>query len=214
MSTLSPLGSSGNMEIGEMEISALQEIGNIGASHATTALSDMLDSIVLPAPTRPPVITLARISEIIATRGKVVTIYEEVLGSVEAGVLFVMPYFFSNVVVDNVLGMPLERPNAEAITQLMEIDQSAMLEIGSILNGHYITSLSNFISVSMIGTPPKIGFGEFANVQLPSKIAYSLVIHNEVRMDGVDAVLGDFFFLPDKNTLRYMLEALGLMPSF
>ena len=79
------------MQIEEMEISALQEIGNIGASHATTALSDMLDSIVLPTPTRPPVITMAQIPDIISQRGKVVTIYEEVLGTVEAGNLMSCP---------------------------------------------------------------------------------------------------------------------------
>ncbi|WP_371805271.1 chemotaxis protein CheC [Candidatus Lokiarchaeum ossiferum] len=198
------------MQIGEMEISALQEIGNIGASHATTALSDMLDSIVLPTPTRPPVITMAQIPEIIAQRGKVVTIYEEVLGTVEAGILMVIPYFFTNVVVDNVLGMPIEREDPNTISKLGEMDESAMTEIGSILNGHYITSISDFISVSMVCTPPKIGFGTFQNVNLRSKIQYALVIHNELKMEGVDAILGDFFFLPDKAAIDYMMKALGL----
>ncbi|UYP44685.1 hypothetical protein NEF87_000970 [Candidatus Lokiarchaeum ossiferum] len=198
------------MQIGEMEISALQEIGNIGASHATTALSDMLDSIVLPTPTRPPVITMAQIPEIIAQRGKVVTIYEEVLGTVEAGILMVIPYFFTNVVVDNVLGMPIEREDPNTISKLGEMDESAMTEIGSILNGHYVTSISDFISVSMVCTPPKIGFGTFQNVNLRSKIQYALVIHNELKMEGVDAILGDFFFLPDKAAIDYMMKALGL----
>jgi len=198
------------MEIGEMEISALQEIGNIGASHATTALSDMLDSIIMPAPTRPPVIILSQISKIIAQRGKVVTIYEEVLGSVEAGILLVLPYFFTNVIVDNVLGMPVERADPETIIKLSELDESALTEIGGILNGHYITSLSEFISVGMVATPPQIGFGVFDKVMLPSKIDYALVIHNELKMDGVDAILGDFFFLPDKEAIKYMFQALGL----
>ena len=193
-----------------MEISALQEIGNIGSSHATTALSDMLDSIVLPTPTRPPVITMAQIPEIISKRGKVVTIYEEVLGTVEAGILLVVPYFFANVVVDNVLGMPIEREDPNTISKLGEMDESAMQEIGSILNGHYITSISDFISVSMVCTPPRLGFGTFQNVNLQSKIQYALVIHNELKMDGVDTILGDLFFMPDKDAITYMMKALGL----
>ncbi|MHA2000612.1 MAG: chemotaxis protein CheC [Promethearchaeota archaeon] len=194
-----------------MEISALQEIGNIGASHATTALSDMLDSIVLPAPTRPPVIPMAEISNIIQQRGLVVTIYQEILGSVEAGILLVIPYFFTNVIVDNVLGMPVERPAPENLNVLTEIDQSAMQEIGSILNGHFVSSISEFISVGMIATPPQVGFGHFKNISLPSKIEYALVIHNELKMDGVDSILGDFFFLPDKDAINYMFKALGLI---
>ena len=90
------------------------------------------------------------------------------------------------------------------------MDESAMTEIGSILNGHYITSISDFISVSMVCTPPKIGFGTFQNVNLRSKIQYALVIHNELKMEGVDAILGDFFFLPDKPAIDYMMKALGL----
>ncbi len=199
------------MQIGEMEISALQEIGNIGSSHGTTALSDMLDSIVMPCPTRPPVITLQQISKIIQERGKVVTIYQEVLGSVEAGILLVIPYFFANVIVDNCLGMPIERPEPDTLKKLIETDESAMMEIGSILNGNYVSSLSKFISVSMVATPPKLGFGTFTNVSLSSAIEYALVIHNEIKMDGIETILGDFFFLPDKDAIHYMFQALGLI---
>ena len=101
-----------------MEISALQEIGNIGSSHALTALSDMLDSIMVPTPTRPPVITMAQVSDVLAKRGKVVTIYQEVVGSVDGGILLEFPYYFTNVIVDNVLGMPIERPDPETLLKL------------------------------------------------------------------------------------------------
>ena len=78
------------------------------------------------------------------------------------------------------------------------------------MNGHYVTSLSNFISVSMVTTSPQLALTNFTHKHLPSKIQSALVIHNEIKMDGIDDILGDIFFLPSKDAISYMFDALGL----
>lgn len=197
-----------------MELSAIQEIGNIGCSSSANNLSKLIDSTIMINPPEFPVISLEDIPKIVnrnygGGNNKLIFIFSEILGNSEANLLFVFPYFFTNIIVDTIMGMEIDRAESENTYELNEIDKSAIEEIGNILAGNYISSICDFMGISLMASPPVVFFGNINQISLPEHIRFALVIANQFKIEKVEEPIGDVFLLPDENTIKYMLKSLG-----
>lgn len=193
-----------------MVLDVLKEIGNIGAGNAATALAKMIDKKV---DMKVPKVSILEFKEVPELLGGEETefcgIFFKIEGDINGSIMFLLEMESAFNLID--LLMPREE-------RLMdEFTFSALQEIGNILSGSYISSLSGLTNLNMhISVPslcidmagailsvPAIQFG-----QIGDKI---LIIENQfIEPEGNESVKGYFFLIPDVESYEILFKSLGV----
>ncbi|GAU79851.1 chemotaxis protein CheC [Fusibacter sp. 3D3] len=191
-------------------LDVLREIGNIGAGNAATSLAKMIDKKVDMKVPVVKVLEFDEVPEILGGPENIVCgIFFKIEGDITGSIMFVLDQSSAINLVD--LLMP--RDNAE----FDEFTISALKEIGNILSGAYVSSLSGLtnlkikisvpaLAIDMAGailSVPAIEFGQMGdNV---------LIIQNEfIETDAAKKVDGYFFLIPDMESYEVLLGSLGV----
>jgi chemotaxis protein CheC len=197
--------------INSFHLDVLKEIGNIGAGNAATALAKLLDKKIDMKVPQIRVMKFSEVSDVLGGAGtEVVGILLGVTGDINGNILFVLDLISARRLVNILMGNPV---NQEITFDSMEC--SALQEIGNILAGSYLSSLSNLtnlkilsdipgLAIDMVGailSVPAIEFGKSSDT--------ALYIENEF-LYGSDSVIGDFFLVPDEASYIRLLKALGV----
>ncbi len=193
-----------------MVLDVLKEIGNIGAGNAATALAKMINKKVDMNVPKVNVLDFAEVPELLGgAENQVCGIFFKIEGDINGSIMFVLNLEDALALVN--LLMPREE------TTMDEFTFSALKEIGNILSGSYISSLSGLtnlnvkisipsIAVDMAGavlSVPAIEFG-----QVSDKI---LIIENEfIEFQENDSVRGFFFLVPDLDSYDTLFGSLGI----
>lgn len=188
----------------------LSEIGNIGAGNATTALATLLNTKV---DMRVPKVALMEFSEIGQEMGGEETImagiYQVIEGDIKGSIMFLLEENTAKLLVSKLMGM--EEPTKGEFT---EMEVSALKEIGNIITGSYLSSLSTLtnlfinasvpaISVDMceaILSVPAIEFGELGDKMLLIKTEFT----DDVKLEGY------FVLVPDLDSYDKILSSIGM----
>ncbi|HEX2952786.1 MAG TPA: chemotaxis protein CheC [Bacillota bacterium] len=198
-------------ELNELQLDALREVGNIGAGHAATVLSQMLNQRVEMTVPRISILPLGEVCENIGgSELPMVGVFMRVFGDAPSNLLYLYPREGALTLADMIIGRP-KRPSIV----LGEIEGSALKEIANILTGAYIYALSAFTNLNMITSVPGLAF-DMAGAILNSVLStfgnesdYALVIETQLQVEDVNAS-GHFFLVPDPDSLSRLLEALGV----
>ena len=130
----------------------LREIGNIGAGNATTALATMIGTKV---DMRVPKVGLMEFKEIGAEMGGEETImagiYQQIRGDISGSIMFLLEEKSARVLVSKLMGV--ESNSSEPFNE-MEI--SALQEIGNIITGSYLSSLSTLTNMTIDASVPSL----------------------------------------------------------
>ncbi|MBQ4417862.1 MAG: chemotaxis protein CheC [Lachnospiraceae bacterium] len=195
-----------NAQYGDM----LRELGNIGAGNATSALSQMLD---LKLDMSVPEVRLLEFKDVGSAMGGadqvMVGIYLMVEGDIGGSMMFLLDAPSARHLV-NIL---MSTPDAKEET-FSEIELSALKEVGNIITGAYLNSLSMmtnlaivpsvpYITVDMLGaiiSVPAIAFGTEAD----EIMLINTQFFADVKLDGY------FMMLPDMESYAKILKALGM----
>lgn len=188
----------------------LKEIGNIGAGNATTALAQMLGSKV---DMKVPVVDLINFSEIGDVMGGeeqlMAGIYLIVEGDISGSIMFLLEEKSARVLVSKLMG--IEISDEETFTDL---ELSALKEIGNIITGSYLSSLSMLTNLKIISSPPDLCIDMAGAIMSVPAIEFGtlgdkmLFIHTEftddVKLDGY------FILVPDLESYDKILTSLGM----
>lgn len=187
----------------------LREIGNIGAGNATTALAQMLQCKVDMAV---PQINLLEFKDIGAAMGGeeliMAGIYLGVEGDITGSIMFLVEKDSARHLVSKLMGMELEGE------EFSEMELSALKEVGNIITGAYLNSLSSLtnlkiypsipdLTVDMAGailSVPAIEFGALGDKILLIQTKF----FDDVAIDGY------FVLIPDLPSYSKILSALGM----
>ncbi|MBO4901663.1 MAG: chemotaxis protein CheC [Lachnospiraceae bacterium] len=187
----------------------LKEIGNIGAGNATTALAQLLNQKV---DMKVPKVALLEFSEVGEAMGGeeqlMAGIYQLVEGDITGSIMFLLEEKSARTLVSSLMGTP---PSEGPFT---EMELSALQEIGNIITGSYLSSLSMLtnlkiissvpaISIDMAGaimSVPAIEFGELGDKLLLIQTAFS----DDVQLDGY------FILVPDLESYDKILTSIGM----
>ena len=190
-----------NSEGKEIEFDVLTEIGNIGAGNATTALSQLINARI---DMRVPKVDLLGFSEL-----------AEIVGGAEtlvAGILLsLLESSAAHLLVDQLMGCV----SGENKGDFSEMEQSALMEIGNIIAGAYLSSISEltnmkitssvpYLAVDMAGailSVPAIEFGKLGDK--------ALLIESKFKDLDVD-ISGYFILIPTLESYGRILTSLGL----
>lgn len=95
------------------------------------------------------------------------------------------------------------------------MDESALMEIGNILAGAYLNSLSFFTKLTLLPSIPALAMdmaGAILSVilsQIGTMGDHALVIETEFTTE-FEGVKGHFFLIPDPGSLSIILSAIGV----
>lgn len=132
----------------DLQYDALKEVGNIGIGNATTSLSQMVNKKVDISFPDLKLIPLIKVPILVKNAAPVVGIIQQLTGDSKGFLVLLLSKDSAKFLVKLVLGQ------AEDGTTFNEMEQSALKELGNIMNGTYISSLSNFLGIALGLLPP------------------------------------------------------------
>lgn len=204
-------------KITSIHLDVLKEIGNIGAAHGATALSDLLQKKI---DMRVPNVKMVSFNDMMELAGGsenvVVGIFLRIEGDAEGSMFFILPIEQANRFIRRLIHDESFDFYAPSVP---ELGLSAMQEMGNILSGSYLSALSDFtglkiyptvpgLSVDMFGAIISIGLIELSQVS-DTVIVIDTAIFEEDNQDD-EAVRGNFFLLPNPESFEAIFKALGV----
>lgn len=196
-------------KVSETYLDVLKEIGNIGAGNAMTALSQMLNCKV---DMKVPQVKLLDFNEVGALMGGeeqvMVGVFLGVEGDITGSMMFLVEQSSAKHLLHKILGDMVQQDG------FSEIEFSAMKEIGNIITGAYLNSLSMLTNLTIIPTPPSLTLDMAGAILSVPAIEFGTLgdkilliqsqFYDEVEIDGY------FILVPDIESYPKILSSLGL----
>lgn len=207
-------------KINSLHLDVLKEIGNIGAAHAATSLSNLLNQKI---DMNVPDVRIVSFDEMMELAGGADSVgagvFLRIEGDVTGSMFFILSLHTATHFVQELLGdhefsflTPPPYP---------EIYLSSLQEIGNILSGSYLSSLSDFtrlnlfpsvpsLSIDMVGAIISHGLLEVSKVS-----DYAIVIDTVLQKEGnsSEALQGNFFLLPNPDSFDVIFNSLGVVTN-
>lgn len=196
-----------------VQLDALREVANIGAGHAATALSQMTgQTIMISVPT----INISPLEEVPMHVGDpvepVAAVLMQMVGDLSGRTLLVFPRPTAVRLASLMMGRPAG--TSSALTPLQE---SAIKEAGNILSAAYLNALSEFMSITVLPSPPALAIDmaqavlSTAYLQFGADKDLVFCVETEFVMhDAGERLRGFFLLLPELESLRAILRAVRL----
>ena len=200
-------------DLGPRQLDALREVANIGAGHAATALSQMVNTRIMVDIPGIKIVKLEDVGELIGPPDEIVSaVMMQLLGDVTGRTVQIFPWRTA-VQLTSVL---LNRQGSERPEDFGEVEQSALREISNILVGAYINALSEFMGLMLIMSPPSIAIDTAQAVLTTSYLNlgehhdYVFAVNTRLGMDTNTDLGAHFLLLPDDASLKVILRALRI----
>ncbi len=199
------------MRLSEVQRDALQELGNIGAAHAATTLSQMLNSQVDMGVPKVTAVDIARLSDYIGEDPSAMVAFE-LQGEIPHGgyVVFYLSRDSAIRITNTMLGM------TEMDRQLNEMDESALREVGNIMVSAYLDATAELLGFVMLPSPPSLVV-DMAHAAMQSLIAQMAEDVDEVLLFRTDLLCAehkidsDIILMPENSSLQKILVLLEQM---
>lgn len=202
----------GEINLDEMSneyFDVLKELGNIGAGNATTALAQMMQCKVDMAVPKVQLLEFKDLGEAMVGEETVMAgIYLGIAGDIKGSIMFLLEKKAAKHLVGKLMGVQSEGED------FSEMEFSALKEVGNIITGSYLNSLSSItnlmiypsvpeLTVDMAGailSVPAIEFAALGDRMLMIQTQF----FDEMVLDGY------FILIPDLDSYGRMLSALGI----
>jgi chemotaxis protein CheC len=202
---------SNNLELNEIHIDVLKEIGNIGAGNAVTSLSQMLSKRI---DMNVPEVSLLEYDDVIESIGGAENVVVGILvsfdGDINGVILFLLKKEFVHLIINSLLGTELH--NFEEIS---EMEMSALSEIGNIMVSSYVNSISSLTNMKIDITVPSLNI-DMSGALLDavtaefSEAADKVIFIKEKYFCQDETVYSHMLLLPSMSSLEILLKRFGL----
>lgn len=192
-------------------LDVLKEIGNIGAGNAATALAKMISKKVDMKVPLVNVLEFAEVPELLGGPEKeVVGIFFKLEGEIEGSIMFVLGTDSAQKLIELLMpGITTEGFN--------DFCFSALQEIGNILAGSYVSSLSSLSNLDIKISIPSLALDMAGAILSVPAIHFGLIgdkiliIENEfVEEMEENNVNGFFILIPEVDSYDTLLSSLGV----
>jgi len=199
------------MKLSEVQADAIQELGNIGAAHAATTLSQMLGSTIEMSVPAIRVVDLAQLGNYMGEESAAIVAFE-LQGDIPHGgyILFYITRGSAIRLTNTMLGISeMDRP-------MTEMDESALLEVGNIMVSAFLDATAELLGIVMLPSPPALTI-DMAHAAMQSLIAQMQEETNEVLLFSTELVCeehridSDIIMMPETSTLRRIIGLLENM---
>ncbi len=198
-------------ELNPMEFDVLREIGNIGAGNATTALSQMVNNKI---DMRVPSVELLGFKELAESIGGAENLIVGILFTLEDDIdgmmLFMVEQDSAHHIVNLIMGRDLN-----SFDEFSDMDLSALNEIGNIIAGAYLRSISMLTNLTITSSVPYMAIDMAGAILSVPAIEFgkvgdkALVIKTQIYEDDT-AINGYFALIPTLPSYSKIMASLGL----
>lgn len=197
-------------EIDSIHYDILKELGNIGAGNATTALSQMLN---MKLDMKVPKVDLVGFEllapSICDEEALVVGIYLMLEGDVRGSMMFMLEKGAARCLVNQLMGKPVDDTS-----EFDEMDLSALQEIGNIITGAYLSSLSTLTNLTITASIPYMSIDMAAAILSVPAIEFGKIGDKALLIEtqfGDEVMINGYFILiPELESYEVILSSLGL----
>lgn len=192
-------------------LDVLKEIGNIGAGNATTALAQMLQRKVDMKVPQADLLEFRDLGEAIGGEETIMAgVYMVVEGDIRGSMMFLLEKESSRHLVSQMLG-GMGDPNAE---EFGEMEISVLKEIGNIMTGAYLNSLSDLTQLKIFPSVPEIAIDMAGAILSVPAIEFGVlgdkILMIQTRFTDDMAIDGYFILVPDVDSYHKIMESLGM----
>jgi chemotaxis protein CheC len=196
------------MKLSTIQSDAIQELGNIGAAHAATTLSQMLGSTIEMSVPAVTVVDLSHLADYMGEESAAMVAFE-LQGDIAHGgyILFYITRESAIRMTNTMLGL------TETNRPLSEMDKSALLEVGNIMVSAFLDATAELLGFVMLPSPPALTI-DMAHAAMQSLIAQMQEETNEVLLFSTELtceeykVDSDIIMMPERSTLNKIIELL------
>jgi chemotaxis protein CheC len=198
-----------SLTLSEIQRDALKEVGNIGAGHAATALSQLLNTTVKLSEPTIDVLKFRDLSSRVGSGDRTVAALHMYVRGEAPGQMVVLfdrdqALEFVNVFIKRIIG---------DIQIFDSIVDSTLKELGNIIAGSYLTALISLTGINLLPSVPTLSYG---TVQAAFRTLMSILPDQDVFLiesqflDKDKAVSGQFILIPETGSLEPLLSVFGV----
>lgn len=201
--------------LSQLQLDALSEIGNIGAGNAATSLSQLLNKKIDMKMPQVEIVKFDHMMELIGGPDEIiVALLFQVSDDLPCHVYFILTVEEAEALVQSITG--LEEFSLLQDMGTNEFAVSALKEIGNIVIGSYLSALSDFTKLNLQPSIPHLAVDMAAAILTVGLLEISQVsdhvitINTSIKSNSVENIEGQFFLLPEPESLHMLFEALGI----
>lgn len=188
----------------------LKEIGNIGAGNATTALAQMLNCKVDMAVPQVKLVEFKELGDMMGGAEQIMAgIYLAVEGDITGSIMFLLKKDSAKHLVNKLMGVTGDHPG-----DFDEMELSALKEVGNIITGSYLNSLSMMTNLKIYPSVPELAVDMCEAILSVPAIEFGAIgdkilliqtqFFDETVLDGY------FILIPNMASYSKILKALGI----
>jgi len=196
-------------------LDVFKEIGNIGAGHAASALAGILDRRISMSVPEASVLPFTEIVNVLdGPETLVAGVLIDVSGSLNGYILLLLSMEDAMAMVAQALHDEV-RDTTDPSFELTELEKDTLLEIANILVGSFLSAISSFSGLGATPTVPQLAIDMLGAILSIAMIEYGKIGDSVLFLktqfnDLAGDVNGHFFLIPDYNSYKILLNALGL----
>ncbi len=191
---------------------ALKEIGNIGTGNAATSLSTMMGKKVDITVPNVSVVEISKIPFMFQDPEKVtVGIQMSFFEDLNGQLLLIFDAEPAKQILKLLIGQ-----GSDDLTQMDEMQKSVFSELGNIVCGSYLVSLSQFTNLNLNSEVPQVTFDMVSAIVAESCLTYaeeedkSIVIETEFDIESQVNVEAYLFQIMEPNSIPKLLKSIGM----
>lgn len=188
----------------------LKELGNIGAGNAMTALSQLLNCKV---DMKVPQVKLLEFADVPGTMGGeeqiMAGVFLGVDGEISGSMMFLVEEGAAKHLIERMMGMSL--PDAK----WDEMSISALKEVGNIITGAYLNSLSTLTNLKIYPSVPELAIDMAGAILSVPAIQFGImgdkILLIQSQFSDEVEINGYFILMPDLESYDKILRSLGIV---
>lgn len=197
--------------LNEYQLSALSEIGNIGAGNAAAALADfMSDTIMMSVPDLQIIDVNSMATILGGPENEMVGILVTMNQDVQGMLLFLLEKEF----VGQLLKVLINK-EVDDFSDISEMDMSVITEIGNVLAGSYVSAISTMTDLDIRLSLPQVAI-DMVGAILNYPAAYfgvmgdKLLFIEENFLSEENVIKSHLLIMPEPESLNLIFESLGM----
>lgn len=199
-------------QIDSTRFDVLRELGNIGAGNATTALSQMLNTKVDMSIPKVELLEFKNLADMVGGAETVVSgILLMLEGDIDGMMMFMLDRVSARHLVSMLMGTEL--PESEDFS---ELEISALKEIGNIISGAYLSSLSTLTNLKIVSSIPYLSIDMAGAILSVPAIEFgkvgdkALLIESQFGENSENSINGYFIMIPTVESYSRIMTSLGM----
>jgi chemotaxis protein CheC len=194
-------------ELNAIQLDVLQEVGNIGAGNAATALSQLLNEKVDMTVPTVKIIPFDDIFSKIGVEEVVIGVIVRVLGDIPGNILFTLEKEAALNIISKLIGEEQEH--------ISELGNSALCEIGNIISSSYMNAIAKLTNLTLMPSVPAVALDMMGAILSTTFIEsgqfdeYILDLETQFLQEN-EKLNGHFYYIPMPGSLEKILNSLGV----